>query len=82
MLPALFLGTPAIAAASYSSFTLPGSNGKNDLEFALNVPQDGDDLFFRLSGTFTGSWMAVGFGREMAGSFIMIAYANADKTSK
>ena len=56
---------------------LDGGDSTN-LTFALNLPSNSDDLFFRMSGPIGNDWIAVGLGKEMKGSLMLIAYTAAN----
>jgi hypothetical protein len=61
-----------VAADSYTSSDL-------GISFALNVPNDSDDLYFSLTGPGDGSWLAIGMGSDqMANSLMIIAYPTSN----
>lgn len=66
--------TAVLAAPSYDDYVHSlGSSG--DITVAINVPSNGtDDLFFSFSGPSQQQWIAFGFGSQMAGSLMFIAY--------
>ncbi len=69
--------TASSAAVPASTFLLDGGDGSN-LTFALNLPSNSDDLYFHMSGPVGNDWIAVGLGKVMKGSLILITYAAAD----
>ena len=54
----------------------------NNFSVSVNVPQinDGDDLFFSMSAPAGQGWIAFGFGSQMAGALIFLAYPSANGT--
>lgn len=69
--------TASSAGVASSTFVLDGGDGSN-LTFAMNLPSNSDDVYFHMSGPAGNDWMAVGLGKEMAGSLMLIAYSAAD----
>lgn len=69
--------TASSAAIPASTFVLDGGDGSN-LTFALNIPSNSDDLYFHMSGPAGNDWIAVGLGKEMKGSLMLITYTAAD----
>lgn len=52
-------------------------DGDSIYVFALNAAANGD-VYFHMSGPVTHSWLGVGFGAEMANSFMIIAYPSSN----
>lgn len=50
--------------------------------FALNIPQNSNDLYFQLKSPSDATWIAVGTGSEMQDSQMFMAYNSADGNSK
>lgn len=51
-----------------------------DFVFALSASPDTGDLYFHMSAPAGNSWMAVGFGTQMANALIIVAYPNSAGT--
>ncbi|KAL1962257.1 hypothetical protein VTN77DRAFT_9847 [Rasamsonia byssochlamydoides] len=60
-----------------SVFILPLDNNSGNYTFALNIPENSEDVYFHLSGPASYSWIAVGTGTEMKDSLMFIVYSNA-----
>ncbi|KAH8698675.1 hypothetical protein BGW36DRAFT_396389 [Talaromyces proteolyticus] len=63
-----------------SVFVLPLENDSRNYTFALNLPSNSEDIYFRLSGPADYSWVAVGTGSEMKDSLMFLLYADAEGT--
>lgn len=63
-----------------SVFVLPLGNDSKNYTFALNLPTNSEDVYFRLSGPADYSWVAVGTGSKMKDSMMFLIYANAAGT--
>ncbi|MCJ1237523.1 hypothetical protein MMC14_005509 [Varicellaria rhodocarpa] len=76
----LLSGTIEGANDTSSSVFVPASvNGpSSQFAFALNVDDDSNDLYFRLSGPSHNSWVAVGPGSAMAGSMLFVVYTSSN----
>ena len=59
-----------------------GNGPSSQFAFALNVEDDSNDLYFRLSGPSHNSWAAVGTGSVMAGSMMFVVYTSSDGKSE
>ncbi|KAI9885176.1 MAG: hypothetical protein M1823_003015 [Watsoniomyces obsoletus] len=51
-----------------------------NMTFAVNLPENSQDLFFHLSAPLRNAWFAVGAGRSMLGSLMFIAYRGENET--
>lgn len=61
-----------VAADVYTSSDL-------GISFALNVPDDSNDLYFSLTGPGDGSWLAIGMGsNKMENSLMIITYPTSN----
>ncbi|KAK4552905.1 hypothetical protein LTR86_010037 [Recurvomyces mirabilis] len=84
------LSVPTAYAADTNSSSIPAAvfaytpphNEYSDTQFifALNVDQDKQDVYFHMSAPSGNDWMAVGFGHQMAGSLMFVAYASQNGT--
>ena len=76
---AFFFATTTAQSVPSANFVYDaGVNG--NLTIAVNVPSNNtnDDLFFRVTAPFSGSWYGFGFGEQMAGSLIFVMYPSGD----
>ncbi|QKX59257.1 uncharacterized protein TRUGW13939_06389 [Talaromyces rugulosus] len=82
----LFSGIPTLAFVQQqnsdsqlpvSVFTLPLDNGSENYTFALNLPSDSEEVYFRLAGPAIYSWIAVGTGSEMKDSLMLLVYLDS-----
>ena len=69
-----YFGIDYHAKAAYFNFQ-PG--GDSQYVFALNAVANGD-VYFHMSGPVVHSWLGVGFGHQMANSFMIIAYPSSN----
>ncbi|GAD98405.1 conserved hypothetical protein [Paecilomyces variotii No. 5] len=59
-----------------SVFILPLQKPSTNYTFAVNIPEDSQDVYFHLSGPTDYSWVAVGTGDEMKDSLMILLYSN------
>ena len=76
--------TPTVSAESTANaasiYNLPLGSNPN-YTFALNIPDGSSDMYFHLSGPASYSWLAVGTGREMKNSLMIVLYSDASGKS-
>jgi hypothetical protein len=80
---------PSLASAEQNSdiqppvsvFTLPLDNGSKNYTFAVNLPTNSEDIYFRLVGPLVYSWIAVGTGSEMKDSLMLLVYLDSAGSS-
>lgn len=80
--PLALLLPPLISAADsdrYATFVY-NSTGSADYAFvfSLNAVRSTGDLFFHIENTDAETWAAVGFGSQMAGSLMLVAYRSGN----
>ena len=71
---ASYYGIDYDAKATYFNYEV---NGVSQYVLGINPTANGD-VYFHMSGPVTYSWLGVGFGSEMADSFMLISYPSAD----
>lgn len=59
-----------------SVFILPLQGPSSNYTFAVNIPENSEDVYFHLSGPTEYSWIAVGTGNQMKDSLMIILYSN------
>ncbi|EHK16981.1 uncharacterized protein TRIVIDRAFT_161834 [Trichoderma virens Gv29-8] len=74
----LFQLLPVAYAFSASTFILPLGQNSPNYTFALSIPKNSTDIYFHLSGPTDYSWVAVGTGRNMENSLMVLLYAAAN----
>lgn len=65
-----------------SVFILSLDNNDQNYTFAVNIPEDSEDVYFHLSGPADYSWIAVGTGTEMKDSLMVLLYSSASGNSE
>jgi Cytochrome domain of cellobiose dehydrogenase len=55
--------------------------GDQGICFQVNVPSNGKDLFFQISGPSSMSWIGLGQGSGMVGANIFLIYPNSAGTN-
>nr|POE68799.1 hypothetical protein CFP56_66813 [Quercus suber] len=79
MASAPLLASAASTNSSSSVFVYksPDSTTNAQFVFALSAAPSTGDLYFHMSAPAGNSWMAVGFGSQMAGALMLVAYPNS-----
>ena len=57
------------------------SSRTDQFVFAMNAVAETGDVYFHMSAPAGNAWMAVGFGDQMAGSFMLVVYPSANGSS-
>jgi hypothetical protein len=63
-----------------SSSTYMYSESGANLTFTVTAAADTNDLFFKLSAPGNYDWISVGFGTQMAGAVMFVAYPTKNGT--
>ncbi|EMC99846.1 hypothetical protein BAUCODRAFT_30260 [Baudoinia panamericana UAMH 10762] len=83
LLPLIALLNLTIAANSTipsSIYTYTSSVDGQSFTFAINIDQSKKDVYFHLSAPAGNSWVGVGFGNQMKGALMLVAYASENGT--
>ena len=80
VLLSLVLATSDPASSTFIEYD-PAS--QNNFSISINVPSndESNDLFFSMSAPAGQGWIAFGFGKQMAGALIFLAYPSEDGTN-